>query len=89
MKNNKAKLFIETQPKPVLSKLQDKTMIRRSERIWAFLETHECININCLAKKVDYAPQNLNKYRWARKRLPQHLLLKIESVLENYGMSVG
>lgn len=86
METKDAKLFIETVPKPQPVKMQKKTLERRSQNVWKFLEAHDCINFSCLAASVKYNQGNLDRYRRNKKKLPEHLLLKIEEVLEKYGL---
>ena len=88
MKKDKARLFIETIPELQPAKLQKKTLERRSQRIWNFIERRDCISLSCLASKVGYNRSNLNKYMAAKKKLPEHLLLKLEKELEKYGLNV-
>lgn len=88
MKSEEAKLFIKTPPEPQEVKLQKATRERRSLNIWKFLETHPGIRITYLATEVKYDQRNLDKYKQGKKTLPQHLLLKLESVLVKYGLNV-
>lgn len=74
------------QKQPV--KLQKETLERRSANVWKFIKIHPEISIRKIINKEGYDPSNFHKYKKAKKRLPQHLLLKIEKVLIRYGLVV-
>lgn len=88
MKKEKAKLFIQTPPEPVEVKIHKEVRKRRSEKIWRFLDKRPLIKVGPLAEAAGYSPQNFDKYKRAKETLPQHLLLKVEAILVNYGLNV-
>lgn len=92
MKKGEAKLFIKTQPAPVLApkqpKLQKKTLERRSEAIWKFLEKRPHLARKRLAEDCGWHVGNLCNYEKKKSKIPQKHLLKLEKILELYGLTV-
>jgi hypothetical protein len=85
---SEAKLFIKTAPDPVLQKkMNTVTLQKRSKRIWKFLEKRRLIQVTILAEEVGYDKGNFWRYWKGKKKLPQDLLLKVEKVLEQYGLN--
>lgn len=82
---SEAKLFIRTPPKPVLRKLQEENLEKRSKLVWRFIEKRDLLTVNRLAQKVGYDKGNFCKLFRGKKKMKQALLLKVEKELRPYG----
>lgn len=85
---SKAKLFIETAPRPeLLIKMRKATLENRSAKVWQFLDKRDLINIRGLCEKIGYDSGNFWRLMTAKKKMTQALLLKVEKELQLYGFN--